>query len=92
MEQRLANSWRMAVNDKKFIGEALLSEIRIDGRGPFEYRRLTIKFGKYVFFFPCFSAIHLDFLFLPRVCLSSCISWMPFIHLPSTMPGKHFPC
>ncbi|CAA7400323.1 unnamed protein product [Spirodela intermedia] len=46
MEQRLANSWRMSVNDKKFIEEALLSDIRIDGRGPFEYRRLTIKFGK----------------------------------------------
>ncbi|XP_057438965.1 exosome complex component RRP45A-like isoform X2 [Lotus japonicus] len=46
MEQRLANSWRMTVNEKKFIETALLSELRVDGRGPLEYRRLTIKFGK----------------------------------------------
>ncbi|XP_078441506.1 exosome complex component RRP45A-like [Wolffia australiana] len=46
MEQRLANSWRISVNERKFIVQALQSGIRIDGRGPFEYRRLTIKFGK----------------------------------------------
>ncbi|KAJ7959730.1 Exosome complex component RRP45B like [Quillaja saponaria] len=45
MEQRLANSWRMTVNEKKFIETALLSELRIDGRRPFDYRKLTIKFG-----------------------------------------------
>ncbi|KAL6563753.1 hypothetical protein OROGR_002712 [Orobanche gracilis] len=45
MEQRLANTWRMTVNEKKFIETALLSDLRIDGRGPFDYRNLTIQFG-----------------------------------------------
>ncbi|XP_042045020.1 exosome complex component RRP45A-like [Salvia splendens] len=45
MEQRLANSWRMTVNEKNFIQTALLSDLRIDGRGPFDYRNLTIQFG-----------------------------------------------
>lgn len=46
MEQRLANCWRLTVNEKKFIETALLSELRVDGRGPFDYRKLNIKFGK----------------------------------------------
>ncbi|XVE78930.1 hypothetical protein DITRI_Ditri14bG0017700 [Diplodiscus trichospermus] len=46
MEGRLANAWRLAVNDKKFIKAALLSEIRIDGRKPYEYRKIAIKFGR----------------------------------------------
>ncbi|KAL1568907.1 exosome complex component RRP45A-like [Salvia divinorum] len=45
MEQRLANSWRMTVNEKNFIQTALLSDLRTDGRGPFDYRNLTIQFG-----------------------------------------------
>ncbi|KAK4441440.1 Exosome complex component RRP45B [Sesamum alatum] len=45
MEQRLANTWRMTVNEKKFIETALLSDLRIDGRGPFDYRNVTIQFG-----------------------------------------------
>ncbi|KAL6503010.1 hypothetical protein OROHE_024178 [Orobanche hederae] len=45
MEQRLANTWRMTVNEKKFIETALISDLRIDGRGPFDYRNLTIQFG-----------------------------------------------
>ncbi|GAB2276482.1 hypothetical protein Dimus_011205 [Dionaea muscipula] len=45
MEQRLANTWRMTVNEKKFIETALLSDLRLDGRGLCDYRRLTIKFG-----------------------------------------------
>ncbi|GER41076.1 exosome complex component Rrp42 [Striga asiatica] len=45
MEQRLSNTWRMTVNEKKFIETALLSDLRIDGRGPFDYRSLTIQFG-----------------------------------------------
>ncbi|XP_061374155.1 exosome complex component RRP45A-like [Gastrolobium bilobum] len=45
MEQRLANSWRLTVNEKRFIETALLSKVRVDGRGPLEYRNLTIKFG-----------------------------------------------
>lgn len=46
MEQRLANVWNMTVNEKKFIETALVSDLRVDGRRPFDYRRLTIKFGK----------------------------------------------
>ncbi|XP_027361116.1 exosome complex component RRP45A-like isoform X2 [Abrus precatorius] len=38
--------WRLPINDKKFIETALLSELRVDGRRPFDYRKLTIKFGK----------------------------------------------
>ncbi|ONK77481.1 uncharacterized protein A4U43_C02F6980 [Asparagus officinalis] len=45
MDQRLANAWRMTVNEKKFIETALLSDLRVDGRRPFDYRRITIKFG-----------------------------------------------
>ncbi|WMV30814.1 hypothetical protein MTR67_024199 [Solanum verrucosum] len=46
MEQRLGNTWRMTVNEKKFIESALESELRVDGRRPFDYRALTIKFGR----------------------------------------------
>lgn len=35
----------MSVNEKKFIQTALLSDLRTDGRGPFDYRNLTIQFG-----------------------------------------------
>lgn len=42
----MGNTWRMTVNEKKFIETALLSDLRIDGRCPFDYRRLTVKFGK----------------------------------------------
>lgn len=49
MEQRLANTFRMTVNEKKFIEKALLSDLRIDGRRPFDFRRMTIKFGRQVF-------------------------------------------
>ena len=48
MEGRLANAWRLTVNDKNFIKAALLSEIRIDGRKPYEYRKIAIKFGMQV--------------------------------------------
>ena len=46
METRLANTWRQTVNEKKFIETALLSDLRVDGRRPFDYRSLTINFGK----------------------------------------------
>ncbi|KAL5567090.1 hypothetical protein UlMin_030254 [Ulmus minor] len=46
MEQRLANTWRLTANEKKFIETALLSDLRIDGRRPFDYRNIIIKFGK----------------------------------------------
>ncbi|KAL8483607.1 hypothetical protein ACS0TY_026336 [Phlomoides rotata] len=45
MEQRLANTWWMTVNDKNFIRTSLLSDIRIDGRSPLDYRNVTIQFG-----------------------------------------------
>ncbi|PON59091.1 Polyribonucleotide nucleotidyltransferase [Parasponia andersonii] len=46
MEQRLANTWRFTVNERKFIETALLSDLRVDGRRPFDYRNLTVNFGK----------------------------------------------
>ncbi|KAG2671130.1 hypothetical protein I3760_14G119200 [Carya illinoinensis] len=46
MEPRLANTWRLTVNEKKFIETALQSDLRIDGRRPFDYRSLSIKFGR----------------------------------------------
>lgn len=46
MEQRLAATWRMTGNEKKFIQTGLLSDLRVDGRSPFDYRRLAIKFGR----------------------------------------------
>lgn len=46
MEQRLANTWHMTTNEKKFIETALLKDIRVDGRQPFDYRQMTIKFGR----------------------------------------------
>ncbi|XP_073292402.1 exosome complex component RRP45A-like isoform X3 [Primulina huaijiensis] len=36
----------MTLNEKKFIETALLSDLRIDGRGPFDYRNVAIKFGR----------------------------------------------
>ncbi|KAH9312287.1 hypothetical protein KI387_027322 [Taxus chinensis] len=41
----MANT-RVSVNEKKFIQEALRLEQRIDGRRPFDFRRLSIKFGR----------------------------------------------
>ncbi|KAH9783326.1 exosome complex component RRP45B [Citrus sinensis] len=46
MDLRLANMWRLTMNEKKFIKTALTSGIRIDGRNPYEYRKLSIKFGR----------------------------------------------
>ncbi|XP_068663758.1 LOW QUALITY PROTEIN: exosome complex component RRP45B-like [Aristolochia californica] len=46
MEQKLANSWHMTINEKKFIEHALLSDLRVDGRRLFDYRRFTINFGR----------------------------------------------
>ncbi|KAH7560655.1 hypothetical protein JRO89_XS10G0063000 [Xanthoceras sorbifolium] len=48
MDSRLANTWRLTVNERKFIETALLSGIRVDGRNPYEYRKLSIKFGRQV--------------------------------------------
>lgn len=46
MDSKFASLGRMTVNEKKFIESALLSDLRIDGRRPFDYRRLTIEFGR----------------------------------------------
>ncbi|XP_074585711.1 exosome complex component RRP45A-like isoform X2 [Curcuma longa] len=43
MEQMV---WQMSVNERKFIETALASDLRVDGLRPFDYRRLTIKFGR----------------------------------------------
>lgn len=48
MDLRLANTWQLTMNEKKFIKTALISGIRIDGRNPYEYRKLSIKFGRQV--------------------------------------------
>lgn len=42
----MSNVSRLSVNEKKFILEALQLEQRIDGRRPFDFRRLSIKFGR----------------------------------------------
>uniref|UniRef100_A0A7N0TIL2 Protein ECERIFERUM 7 n=2 Tax=Kalanchoe fedtschenkoi TaxID=63787 RepID=A0A7N0TIL2_KALFE len=46
MEQRLANAWKMTVNESKFLRAALLQDVRLDGRRQFDYRDLAINFGK----------------------------------------------
>lgn len=46
MEPRLANTWRLTVNEKKFIETALQSDLRVDGRRPFDHRSISIKFGR----------------------------------------------
>ncbi|KAL4612290.1 hypothetical protein ACB092_08G188100 [Castanea dentata] len=46
METRLANSFRLTVNEKKFIETALQSDLRIDGRRPFDFRNISIKFSR----------------------------------------------
>ncbi|CAH8260273.1 unnamed protein product [Arabidopsis lyrata] len=46
MDGRLSNKWRVTVNESKFVESALQSELRVDGRGLYDYRKLTIKFGK----------------------------------------------
>ncbi|KAL4379727.1 hypothetical protein GQ457_02G028080 [Hibiscus cannabinus] len=46
MDVRLANTWRLTLNEKNFIKTALLSEIRLDGRKPFQFRNIIINFGR----------------------------------------------
>nr|KAJ0203952.1 hypothetical protein LSAT_V11C500242680 [Lactuca sativa] len=36
----------VSVNEKKFIESALLSDLRVDGRRPFDYRKLSIIFKR----------------------------------------------
>lgn len=44
---------RMSINEKQFIEAALRENQRIDGRTPFDFRRLVINFSKYVCMFVC---------------------------------------
>ncbi|OIV92632.1 hypothetical protein TanjilG_17983 [Lupinus angustifolius] len=37
---------QLTINNNTFIQNALLSDHRVDGRRPFDYRNLTIKFGR----------------------------------------------
>ncbi|KAJ3675200.1 hypothetical protein LUZ60_004242 [Juncus effusus] len=46
MEGKWGNAWRPTINEKKFISEAIQNDLRVDGRRPFDFRRLTIKFGR----------------------------------------------
>ncbi|KAE8673737.1 Protein ECERIFERUM 7 [Hibiscus syriacus] len=46
MDVRLANTRRLTLNEKNFIKTALLSEIRTDGRKPFEFRNIIINFDR----------------------------------------------
>ncbi|KAK7834934.1 exosome complex component rrp45b [Quercus suber] len=61
METRLANIWRLTVNEKKFIETALQSDLRIDGRRPFDFRNISIKFSRHCVF-PLFQ-FHSFFVF-----------------------------
>ncbi|KAF0932215.1 hypothetical protein E2562_008738 [Oryza meyeriana var. granulata] len=38
--------WRPTVNERDFIESALQSDLRVDGRRPFDFRRLKILFGR----------------------------------------------
>jgi hypothetical protein len=44
MDQR----WRLTVNEREFIEHALQSDLRVDGRRPFDFRKLKIEFGRYL--------------------------------------------
>ena len=69
METRLANIWRLTVNEKKFIETALQSDLRIDGRRPFDFRNISIKFSRHcVFpFFQFHSFLYVFMLLLFQV-------------------------
>ncbi|OIV94952.1 hypothetical protein TanjilG_22149 [Lupinus angustifolius] len=43
--QRLQQLTKITLNNNNFIQTALLSDLRVDGRRPLDYRKLTIKFG-----------------------------------------------
>jgi hypothetical protein len=46
---------RMSINEKQFIEAALRENQRIDGRTPFDFRRLVINFSKYVCMYVLFA-------------------------------------
>ena len=55
MEQKLANSTSLSINEKKFIENGLLTDLRIDGRRIFDFRDLVIEFGRCAIIFLAFS-------------------------------------
>jgi len=40
--------WRPSVNEREFIETALQSDLRVDGRHSFDFRKLRISFGRYI--------------------------------------------
>ena len=40
--------WRTSVNEREFIETALQSDLRVDGRHSFDFRKLRISFGRYI--------------------------------------------
>jgi hypothetical protein len=40
--------WRPTVNERDFIERALQSDLRVDGRHSFDFRKLKITFGRYI--------------------------------------------
>jgi hypothetical protein len=44
MDQR----WFPTLNEREFIEQAFESGLRVDGRGPFDFRNLKIAFGRYL--------------------------------------------
>ncbi|CAM0955330.1 unnamed protein product [Alopecurus aequalis] len=42
MDQR----WRLTVNEREFIEHVLQSDLRADGRAPYDFRKLEIEFGR----------------------------------------------
>jgi hypothetical protein len=59
---------RMSINEKQFIEAALRENQRIDGRTPFDFRRLVINFSKYVCMYVCV------FVSVVVVSRSSCLN------------------
>lgn len=55
--------WRPTVNERDFIECALQSDLRVDGRHSFDFRKLKITFGRYISLLPIW-------LFRARFCTS----------------------
>jgi len=60
---------RMSINEKQFIEAALRENQRIDGRTPFDFRRLVINFSKYVCMYVFVSVV----LSSRSSCLNPCL-------------------
>jgi hypothetical protein len=49
--------WRPTVNERDFIERALQSDLRVDGRHSFDFRKLKVTFGRYIRLPPTYLAI-----------------------------------